>query len=142
VGHDAGQLGSDYAKNLAPLRDLDSEQPLSAQRKGDVVADRVEIVLSIRPADDLVVLPVLADFLEAAVQVADVRDAPDDGLAIQLQHESENTVCSRMLRTDVDEHVLTFEIRLDARRCLDGDRCASIVRNERNTLWPALRVEA
>jgi hypothetical protein len=45
-----------------------------------------------------------------------------------------------MLRSDVDEHVLTFEVRLDARWGLDGDRGAAVVRNERNALRPSLRV--
>jgi len=72
------------------------------------------------------------------VQVADVRDAADHSLAIQLQDEAENSVRRRVLWAEVDEHVLTFEIWLDTRRRLDGDRCSAVVGDERNALRPAL----
>ena len=72
------------------------------------------------------------------MQIADVRDAANDGLAIELQHETENAVRGWMLRPDVDEHVLTFEIRLDTRRRLDGDRGAAVVRDEGHALRAAL----
>ena len=84
VRHDAGELGRDHAQNLASLGDLDSEQPLGSQGKCDVVADRVEIILAIGPANYLVVLPVFADLLEAAVQISDVRNAADNGFSVEL----------------------------------------------------------
>jgi len=121
-----------------PLGDLDAEQPLRTQRKSDVVSDRIEIILPIRPADDLIVLAVLSDLLEAAMQIADVGDAADYGLAVELQYEPQDSVRRWVLWSDVDEHVLTFEIGLDTRRRFDGYRCAAVVRHERNTLRPAL----
>ena len=107
VRDDARHLARHDAQHLAPLRDLDAEQPLGAEREGDVVAGRVEIILTVGPRDDLIVLPVLADLLEAAVQVADVRNAAHDRLAVELEHEAQHAVRRRMLRPDVDEHVLT-----------------------------------
>ena len=100
---------------LQRSRDLDAEQPLRAEREGDVVARRVEVVLAVGPRDDLVVLAVLADLLEAAVQVADVRDAAHDRLAVELEHQAQHAVRRRMLRADVDEHVLALELRLERR---------------------------
>jgi hypothetical protein len=46
-----------------------------------------------------------------------------------------------MLRADVDEHVLTLEIRLETWRRLKRDRRSTVVRYERNALRPSLRVE-
>ncbi len=105
---------------------------------------RVEIVLAIGPGDDLVVLAVLADLLEAAVQVADVRDAAHDRLAVELEHEAQHAVRRRMLRPDVDEHVLALELRLQRRRRLDGDDVAAVVRRRagRAADGPAHRVRS
>ena len=41
VRDDARHLARDHAQHLAPLRDLDPEQPLGAERERDVVAGRV-----------------------------------------------------------------------------------------------------
>jgi hypothetical protein len=139
--HDPRQLGRDNAENLTALRDLDSEQSLRTERERDVVADRVEIIFAIGPADYLVVLPILADLLESAVEITDVGNATDDRFSIELEHQSQNTMRSRVLWPDVDEHVLTLEIRLETRRRLESDRGAAIVRHERNALRPPLRVE-
>ena len=124
VRDDARQLARHHPQHLAPLGDLDPEQPLRAERERDVVAGRVEIILAVGPRDDLIVLPVLADLLEAAVQVADVRDAAHDRLAVELEHQAQHAVRRRMLRPDVDEHVLALEIGLDRRRRVDGDGVA------------------
>ena len=70
-----------------------------------------------------------------------MRDAADDGLAIELEDEAHNTVSGGMLWSDVDEHVLTLEIRLETRRRLEGNRRSAIVRDERNALRTSLRVE-
>ena len=48
----------------------------------------------------------------------------------------------RVLRAEVDEHVLTLEIWLDTRRRLDGDGSSTVVGHERHPLRPALCVEA
>src|SRR5205809_2161288 len=39
-------------------------------------------------------------------------DHPDDGLAIELDHEAQHAVGRRMLGPDVDQHVLAREARL------------------------------
>jgi hypothetical protein len=46
-----------------------------------------------------------------------------------------------MLRADVDEHVLTFEIRLDAWRRLERESAASVIRQDWDALWPSLRIK-
>ncbi len=68
-------------------------------------------------------------------------NAADDGLSIELQDEAQNTVRGRMLRPDVDEHVLTLEIRLQTWRRLERDRRSTVVGHEGNALRPPLRVE-
>ncbi len=113
---DARELHRDHAQHGAARWHLDSEQPLRTDRERDVVADRVEIVLAIGPRDYLVVLPILADLLEAAVQIADVRNAAHHRLAVELEHEAQHAVRCRMLRSDVDQHVLARELGRRAKR--------------------------
>src|SRR5687767_10561315 len=119
---DARQLRRDDPQHGAAFGDLDPEETFRAECEGDVVPDRVEVVLAIGPRDDLVVLPVLPDLLEAAVQVADVGNASHDGLAVELEHQPEYAVRRGVLRADVDQHVLAAELGLEHRGLLDGDR--------------------
>ena len=77
------------------------------------------------------------------MQVADVRNAAHDGLAVEFEHEAQDAVRGGMLRPDVDEHVLAFELQ---RRRL-GDREAGVpakdtLGDERNPLRAALLGEA
>src|SRR5687768_1101757 len=118
---DARQLRRDDAQHGAAFGDLDPEETFRAECEGDVVPDGVEVVLAIGPRDDLIVLPVLPDLLEAAVQVADVGNAPHDGLAVELEHQPQHAVRRWVLRADVDQHVLTAELGLEHRGLLDGD---------------------
>ena len=53
---------------------LDPHQLLGRQREADVVGHGREVVGAVGERDDLVVVPVLAQLLEAGVQIADVRE--------------------------------------------------------------------
>src|SRR6476661_5373812 len=130
------------AEDLAALRDLDAEQPLRAEGEGDVVSRTVEVILAVRPGYDLVVLPILADLLEAAVQVADVRDAPHHRLAIQLEHQPEHAVRGRVLRADIDEHVLALELGLHGGGRVHGNQVPFAIGDERHALRATTRIEA
>ncbi len=102
VGLDAAQLAGDRADRLAARRELDAQQLLARPcarrcrwRSGGVV----------HPVDDgdvLVVVEVLAEFLEAAVQVADVRRAADDAFAVEFQHQAQRGVRGRVLRAEIE----------------------------------------
>ena len=99
---DAGQLGDDRADVLAARRDLDAQQLLDRAVPGHVVGHRRDVVHPVGDRDILVVVEVLADLLEAAVQIADVGHRIDDALAVELQHQPQRRVRRRMLRTEVE----------------------------------------
>ena len=75
------------------------------------------------------------------MQIADVRNAANDCLTIELEHEAKHAVRRGMLGADVDQHVIGRELGLqrlaEARR--EIGRVAT--GHERNALRPSLRVE-
>ena len=114
--NDAAHLARDHAEHRAPRRDLDPHQFLGGQRKADIIRHRRQIIGAIGERDDLIVVAVLAQLLESGVQVADVRDAAEDGLAVQLDHEPQHAVCGGMLGPHVHEHVLIPEVGFPGRQ--------------------------
>ena len=76
-------------------------RPLAEQRAD--VLERVDL------ADDLVVVGVLAQLLDAAVEVAEDRVEVDDLLAVELEHDPQHAVGRRVLRAHVDEHLAVAE---------------------------------
>jgi hypothetical protein len=50
-------------------------------------------------------------FLDAGVQVADLRLEADDDLAVDLHHQAQNSVHGGVLRPHVQDHVLIMRAR-------------------------------
>jgi hypothetical protein len=114
--------------------ELDAEQLLDRVVPRDVVHDRRDVVHPADRADVLVVVVMLAELLEARVEVADVRRAAGDALAVELEHEAERRVRRRVLRAEVqDPAVGRLEVVLEVVRVLDveaealagGDACTA-----------------
>ena len=72
---------------------------------------RAEVVHPLDERDHLLPLLLLGGLLDARVQVADRRLGPDDGLAVELQHEPQHAVRAGVLRPHVDGHRLGAEFR-------------------------------
>ena len=89
---------------LAARRHLDAEQLLHGQREADVGRQRAEVVHAVRVGDELQVGAVLGDLLHSAVQIAQMRDALDDALAVELEHQPQHAVGRRVRRPHVDRH--------------------------------------
>ncbi len=64
-----------------------------------------QVVRAVPPAHGLAVVGVLRKLFEAAVEVADVRLAVDDDLAVDGEHHTEDAVRGGVLGADVDRHV-------------------------------------
>src|SRR5215211_3228036 len=118
---DSRELACNYTQDSAALRDVYAPQTLGAECKRDIVADRVEVVLAVGPRDDLIVLAVLSDLLEAAVEIADVRDAPNDRLALELENQAKHAVGCGVLRAQVDQHMICRELGLERWRRGNGE---------------------
>ena len=105
---DARQLAYQHPNILAALWRLDVEELLHRQHKGNVVDKRRDIVQPVRVWDYLGVSVALGLFLEGSVQVANLRIAVDNRLAIQLQRHVNDTVHRRVARPHMQEHVARF----------------------------------
>jgi|GEM_PF-3111493 len=103
---DAGELVEEDAEVLGALGDFEVEELLNSQGVGEVVGHRAEIVDAVGEGSDLGVELGLAGFLDAGVEVADVRSERDDGLAVDFEDKAEDTVGGRMLRAHVEDHGL------------------------------------
>ena len=86
---------------LEKLLEGDDAGPLAEQRAD--VLERVEV------GDRVVPVGVLAQLLDAAVEVAEDRVEVDDVLAVELQDDSQDAVGRGVLGTHVDEHLAVAE---------------------------------
>ena len=68
----------------------------------EVVAGRGDVVHPVGDEHDLRPVAVLAQLLDAAVQIADHDVAVDDALAVEPQHDPQHAVRARMLRPHVE----------------------------------------
>ena len=75
----------------------------------DLIGQRGQIIHSVSDRHILVEVEMLSQFLEAAMQIADVRDGLQDLLAVQCQHQPESCVGGRVLRAEIQcPDVFTF----------------------------------
>ena len=95
---DPRQLGDDHPDVLAARGQLDVQQLLDRMVPGHLVHRRADVVLAVDDRHVLVEVEVLAQLLEARVQVADVGRGLDDPLAVELEDQPQGRVGGGMLR--------------------------------------------
>ena len=103
VPDDALHLRHDGADIFGPDRHGDIEELFHGPHIGIVVGHGADIVEPVRMGDDLHVGQALGQFLDAPMQVAEVRRGLDDPFAVQLQHDPQDAVGAGMLRSHVQE---------------------------------------
>ncbi len=101
---DARRFAADHPNRFAAGRQFPTHQLLNREGVGDVVCERRQVIEPVRVRNELVVLHVLGDFFIAAMQVTDIRSRLGDRLAIQFEHEAQNTMRRRMRRSHVEDH--------------------------------------
>ena len=106
VGGDAGELVEEDTKPLRAVGDLEAEELFDGEAVAEIVGHRRQIVDAIGEGNDLLVELGLAGLLDAGVQVADVGGAGDDGLAVDLEDETEDAMRRGMLGAHVEDHGL------------------------------------
>ena len=105
------QLAEDRPHVARAPRHLDRHQLLDRLAVADVVGRRRDVVHAVGEQDDLRPVAVLAQLLDAAVQIADHDVGVDDLLAIEPQHDPQHAVRAGMLRAHVDHELVGVEHR-------------------------------
>jgi hypothetical protein len=105
VRQDAADLGIEHADELPPHRNIDARKPLDGQREGMFLVHRRDIVEAVEIGNRLRICLLLDQLLGAAMQEPDMRVDTLDDLAVEFQHQTQNTVRRRVLRTEVDVEV-------------------------------------
>jgi hypothetical protein len=90
-------------------RDLDVEQLLEGQDAGPLAEERADVLERVEIGDRVVVVGVLAQLLDAAMEIAEDRVKVDDDLAVELENDPEHAVGRRVLRPHVDVHLAVAE---------------------------------
>ena len=103
---DAEELGHHDADGVDAVWHLDAGQLLDREHVRQVVHHAAEVVDTVGVGDEAMPGLTLGHLLGATVVVADVRYAVDDFFAVQLQDDAEGTVGRRVVRTQVEEHVV------------------------------------
>ena len=98
VAGDPVELGGEDADVLRAARHLDVEELLERQDAGPLAEERADVLERVEVADRLVVVGVLAQLLDAAMEVAQDRVEVDDLLAVELEHDAQDPVGRGVLR--------------------------------------------
>jgi hypothetical protein len=110
---------------LRAKRDVDAQQLLDSERVTMLLAHHRHVVEAVKVRERLVERLVLDQLLRATVQQPDVRVAPLDRLALQLQHQAQHAVRRRVLRPKVQRKVP--DLRADE-MLVDLEGCSHIGR--------------
>ena len=106
---DPVELGREDPDVLGAARHLDVEQLLEGHDRRPLAEQRADVLERVEVGDRLVVVGVLAQLLDAAVEVAEDRVEVDDLLAVELEDDPQHAVGRRVLRPHVDEHLAVAE---------------------------------
>ena len=106
---DPVQLGREDPDVLGAARHLDVEELLEGEDARPLAEQRADVLERVEVGDRVVVVGVLAELLDAAMEVAEDRIEVDDLLALELQDDPEHAVGRRVLGSHVDEHLAVAE---------------------------------
>ena len=133
VARDPVELAGEHPDVLGAPRHLDVEQLLERHDRRPLAEQRAHVLERVDLADDLVVVGVLAQLLDAAVEVAEDGVEVDDALAADLEDDPQHAVRRGVLGAHVEEHLAVAErvelgLALRARRVRrDGLVVAGVV---------------
>src|ERR1700722_7504087 len=105
---EAAQFSEQNAHPLGFFWYFKAEQFLDGERITEIVGQRIKIIDAIGQRDNLVIKLGLTGLLDAGVQISNFGINANNDLAVNLQHQAQNAMGSRVLRAHVDDHVLVF----------------------------------
>jgi hypothetical protein len=90
---------------LPAARRFDPEQPFDRQTERMLLAHRCYVVEPIEIPDRLQIGLVLNQLFSAAMEQPDMRIDARDHFAVELEHQTQNAVRGRMLRSEIDREI-------------------------------------
>ena len=109
VAGDPVELAGEDPDVLRPSRHLQVEELLEGEHRAPLVEERADVLEGVHLADDLVVVGVLAQLLDAAMEVAQDRVEVDDLLAVDLEDDAQHAVGGGVLGSHVEEQLAVLE---------------------------------
>src|SRR3984893_15039565 len=107
VRRDARRFATDVANGPAAGRNLPAHQFFHGQRVSDVIGERRNVIEPIGVRYELVVLHVFGDFFVAAMQETNIGCGFGYDLAIELEHQPQDSMGRGMRWPHVEHHFLT-----------------------------------
>ena len=101
---DAEELGHHHADYLGAVGHVDAGKLLHREDVGEIVHDPAQVVDAVRVRDEGVPGLPLPHLLRATVVEADLGQAVDDLLSVELQDDADDAVGAGMLGPHVEEH--------------------------------------
>ena len=92
VARDPIELPGEHADVLRAARHLEPEELLRGEHGHRLAEHRGDVLERVAVADGVVPVAVLADLLDATVEVAQDRIEIDDTLAVHLEHDTQHAV--------------------------------------------------
>ncbi len=105
------QLRQNGANHSRARRRFHDQQLFNGFAVAQPVADRSDIVHAVYIGSELLIRPVLGDLLYAAVQIPDHAFGADDAFAVQLELHAQNAMRGGMLRTHVQDELISSKQR-------------------------------
>ena len=112
MADDPLRLGDERPDVLGAGRHREVQQLFHGPHVRVVVGHRADVVQPVGVGDDLLVGQALAQLLDAAMQVAEVRCGLHNALALEFQHHAEHPVRGRVLRAHIEQQFLLAPDRL------------------------------
>ena len=106
VVEDAADLVVEHADEAGTTRDLDIGQLLGGEDEGMLLVHGRDVVQAVEIGHRLEVGLVLDELLRAAMQQSDVRVGTLNDLPVELEHQAQHPMGGRMLRPEIERHVL------------------------------------
>src|SRR5690606_17955121 len=101
----AADFAIEHADELPPDGHVNAQKPLHSKRKGMLLVHRRDIVEPVEIGNGLQIGLVLDQLFRTAVEEPDMRVDALDHLAVKFEHEAQNAMRGRMLRTEIDVEV-------------------------------------
>lgn len=99
---DTGDLSEESSDPLCTLWNLNVEKLLNSKREALLVGHHGDVIQTIKVWQCLQVCLVLNQLLSSSVQQSDVWIRANNLLSVELQNQTQHSVSSRMLRTEVN----------------------------------------